>query len=270
MSAGCPVAVLCAAGGHGRTLHRLVSVRSGLHVERFDDGGGIDVFPLSAVTKWKPDEVRLVLGLGLVRGSMEARAALAAKWRALGYKFGSVVAVWATFMDDFRPPEDSGIQILAAAVIGVSVTLGRDCIIGAGAVVEHDCMVSECAFIGPGAVLCGGVTVGRLAVIGAGAVVLPGVAVGERAVVGAGAVVVRDVAVGVTVVGVPARVRGESVRYDGDRVTWVNPSDVVLRAAAVPDDLRQRLDAAGPGGIVEMSAEEFALLRASPDVRVPK
>ena len=48
------------------------------------------------------------------------------------------------------------------------------------------------------------VSIERDAVIGAGAVLLPGITVGARAIVGAGAVVVRDVLAGTTVVGNPA------------------------------------------------------------------
>ena len=47
------------------------------------------------------------------------------------------------------------------------------------------------------------------ALIGLGARIIQGVTVGPGAVVGAGAVVVRDIPAGATVVGVPARVRGE-------------------------------------------------------------
>lgn len=50
-----------------------------------------------------------------------------------------------------------------------------------------------------------GVTIGRDAVIGAGAVLLPGVQIGDGALVGAGAVVVADVPAGTTIVGNPAR-----------------------------------------------------------------
>ncbi len=49
------------------------------------------------------------------------------------------------------------------------------------------------------------VTIGRNCWIGAAALILPGVTVGDDAIVGAGAVVTRDVAPGTTVVGSPAR-----------------------------------------------------------------
>jgi maltose O-acetyltransferase len=51
------------------------------------------------------------------------------------------------------------------------------------------------------------VSIGRNCWIGAGALILPGVTIGDDAVVGAGAVVTRDVPAGATAVGNPARVR---------------------------------------------------------------
>ncbi|MEM8956390.1 MAG: sugar O-acetyltransferase [Pseudomonadota bacterium] len=49
------------------------------------------------------------------------------------------------------------------------------------------------------------VTIGRNCWIGAAAVLLPGITVGDDAIIGAGAIVTRDVAPGQTVVGNPAR-----------------------------------------------------------------
>ncbi len=54
--------------------------------------------------------------------------------------------------------------------------------------------------------------VGKNAVIGAGAIILPGITIGPLARIGAGAVVTRDVAAGTVVYGSPARVPGEAVK----------------------------------------------------------
>lgn len=61
-----------------------------------------------------------------------------------------------------------------------------------------------------------GPTIGDRAFIGAGARVIGPIHVGAEARVGANAVVLDDVPDGATVVGVPARVRGPSVRPVGD------------------------------------------------------
>ncbi len=53
------------------------------------------------------------------------------------------------------------------------------------------------------------VRVGEEVWIGGGAILLPGVTVGDGAVIGAGSVVTRDVPEGATVMGNPARIKGE-------------------------------------------------------------
>lgn len=82
------------------------------------------------------------------------------------------------------------------AVVGARGTIGRNCHIGAGAVVAG---VPEPPSKTP-AIIEDGV------LIGANAVVLEGVRVGENAVVAAGAIVTQDVPAGAVVAGSPAKV----------------------------------------------------------------
>jgi sugar O-acyltransferase (sialic acid O-acetyltransferase NeuD family) len=94
---------------------------------------------------------------------------------------------------------------LAQAAVAVDATLGEQCIINTGAVVDHECVLGHGVHVGPGASIAGCVVIEDHAFIGTGATVLPRVKIGAHAVVGAGAVVVGDVTEGTVVVGVPAR-----------------------------------------------------------------
>jgi len=103
----------------------------------------------------------------------------------------------------------NGPTIMAGAVVNANAMLGENVIVNTGAIVEHDCVVGDHSHIATGACLAGAVQVGRGSHIGLGAVVRQEIIIGSEVIVGAGAVVVRDVPDGQTVVGVPARVRGE-------------------------------------------------------------
>jgi tetrahydrodipicolinate N-succinyltransferase len=80
------------------------------------------------------------------------------------------------------------------AVLGARAIVGRNCHIGAGAVIAG---VLEPPSARP-------VVVGDNVLVGANAVVLEGVRVGRGSVVAAGAVVTKNVRPGVVVAGVPA------------------------------------------------------------------
>jgi len=97
-----------------------------------------------------------------------------------------------------------GTVALRGSRINASSSVGVNCIINTGAIIEHDCRVGDHVHVAPGSVLCGGVTVEEGAHIGANATVLEGLTVGAWATVGAGSVVTKDVPAGETWVGNPA------------------------------------------------------------------
>ena len=100
-----------------------------------------------------------------------------------------------------------GVMIAANASINPLANIGTGVICNTGAVIEHECIVSDFAHIGPGAVLCGNVKIGSNSFVGANAVVKQGVTIGNNVMIGAGAVVLKDVPDNVRVMGVPAQIK---------------------------------------------------------------
>ncbi|CAD5962039.1 Putative acetyltransferase EpsM [Planktothrix tepida] len=117
-----------------------------------------------------------------------------------------IIAKHPTAFIDAHVDIGAGSQIMAHATICVETRIGRACLINTGAIVDHECVLSDGVCISPGARLAGCVTVGRYSMIGVGAVILPRINIGEGATVGGGAVVTRDVLPHTVVIGNPARV----------------------------------------------------------------
>jgi sugar O-acyltransferase (sialic acid O-acetyltransferase NeuD family) len=103
-----------------------------------------------------------------------------------------------------------GALISPNVIVSTGVRIGRGLIANTMCSVAHDCRLGDFVTIGPGAKCNGCIDIGDGASIGAGAVIKQGTLdkprrVGTGAVVGMGAVVTRDVADFETVVGNPAR-----------------------------------------------------------------
>jgi len=143
-----------------------------------------------------------VLGVAGARDNVR-RAALFDRWRALGFRFITVVHPTAVISSRSRCGE--GLQALPRTVVNAGAILGANVVVNTGAIVEHDCMLADHVHIAPGATLCGGVEVGAATLVGAGATIVPGVVIGADVVIGAGSVVLHDVPAGARVAGVPAR-----------------------------------------------------------------
>lgn len=109
------------------------------------------------------------------------------------------------------------------ARIGPGVSIGKGCILCAGAMVTadahlgnhvhincrttigHDTRIGDYCTLSPHIVVCGHASLEEGCFLGSNATILPSVRIGAWATVGAGTVAVRNVAAGRTVFGVPAK-----------------------------------------------------------------
>jgi sugar O-acyltransferase (sialic acid O-acetyltransferase NeuD family) len=155
----------------------------------------------SAVFLHRPDQVRLVNGVGSIDSTISRREVYE-KFRGQQYIFETVIHPSAIIAAEVHIKD--GVQVMAGVVVQPGSCLGANVIINTGARVDHDCWIDAHAHIAPGVTLSGDVHIGEGAHIGTGASIIQGVNVGVASIVGAGAVVIGDVPPGITVVGIPA------------------------------------------------------------------
>ena len=113
-----------------------------------------DVF----ISKYSPEAIKLVNGLGFVPGS-HIRKAIFEKLKAIGFVFETVVSKDAIVSSYSVLGE--GVQVLPGAIIQPGVRLGENTIINTGVIIEHDSIVGNNCHISPGGVLCGGAALVR-------------------------------------------------------------------------------------------------------------
>jgi sugar O-acyltransferase (sialic acid O-acetyltransferase NeuD family) len=100
----------------------------------------------------------------------------------------------------------AGIMVMAKCVISAGARIGNFCLIGTGAIVEHDNIMHDFSSISVGSVTGGKVEIGSLSAITLGVTVVDRLKIGENSVVGAGSVVLSDVPDNVLVYGSPAKI----------------------------------------------------------------
>lgn len=209
--------IIIGAGGHGRTLLRMVYESAPQPYDAYGRHTGTsrgDTFfadndPLKigtvvdGVRVLSYDEVkhyldgvhndcRLINGVGNTPrvgcSDMVKRAEAFAYWKSRGARFQHV-----GHLPEGTPSFAEGVQVLTGALVNAGARVAENTIINTGAIIEHDCIIGAHSHIAPGAVLCGNVRVGNAVHVGARAVVIQGVTIGDGAVIGAGAVVTADV-----------------------------------------------------------------------------
>lgn len=94
------------------------------------------------------------------------------------------------------------------------IKIGRDCVLAPKCVLlTHD----ACLLPTTGKYIFDRVEIGDRVFVGYGAVIMPGVTIGDDVIVGSNAVVTKNVPSGVVVVGVPARILGQTAELAAAR-----------------------------------------------------
>lgn len=231
--------VIVGAGGHGRVVldilmqaatHEVVGFvdSSAQLVGRRVDGqlvlGRVDDLPALR-------HAHSIEGAIVAIGDNGVRRGFADRLEQMGFKLASAIHPSANIARNVTLGRN--LVIAAGALIGAHCHVGDSVILNTGCIVDHESMIGPGTHICPGARLAGRVSVDAGAFVGIGATVIQNIRIGYEAVIGAGAVVIREVSPMTMVVGVPARQVREAPDLEGVG-RWILPAYGRTAAAASP------------------------------------
>ena len=156
----------------------------------------------TAVLKYQPVDIELVLGIGMV-GPNSLRTKIFQHFTQLGYHFKTTIHPTAIIAPSVTLGE--GVQMMAGSIIQTNAKIADNTIINTGAQIDHDCMIGQHVHIAPGVTLSGAVTIGEGTHIGTGVTVIQHITIGQSCLIGVGAVVVKNIADNKIAYGVPAK-----------------------------------------------------------------
>jgi sugar O-acyltransferase (sialic acid O-acetyltransferase NeuD family) len=190
--------VILGSGGHAKVLRDIASgdvVLSGKAMDEFWHRLMTHWYAGTEVLTQYQKSRQFILGVG----DMPTRLSIIDKFRDYGF-------TWATLSagETYSSTIGEGTAVLYNAVVN-RAEIGRHCVIGCGAVVEHDTRIGDHTLIGPGAVICGTCIIGQRVEIGPGVTIGKNTWICDDVTIGAGAVVVRDITTPGRYLGVPAR-----------------------------------------------------------------
>ncbi len=213
-----PIAII-GAGGHGRVVLDILARTRQYDVLAFLDsnpalhGRRMDGVPIVGGIEALADlRSQGLVGAIVAIGDNGVRRSFAEQVEEMGIELVSAIHPSSNLAHNVSLGRN--IVISAGALVCAHCQIGDSAILNTGCIVDHESMIGTAAHICPGARLAGRVTVEAGAFIGIGATVIQGIRIGCEAVVGGGAVVIRDVAPMTTVVGVPAKTIREAPEYE--------------------------------------------------------
>jgi UDP-perosamine 4-acetyltransferase len=202
--------VVVGAGGHGRVVldvlvqgreHRVVGF---LDSNRSLHGRRVDGRPVLGDMSALPSLAsRGVEGAVVAIGDNGVRRAFAEDIEEAGLELINAIHPSANLANNVTVGKN--VVIAAGALVCAHCQIADSVILNTGCIVDHESRIGTAVHVCPGARLAGRVIVDEGAFVGIGATIIQSVRIGSDAIVGAGAVVVSDVEPMSTVVGVPAR-----------------------------------------------------------------
>jgi acetyltransferase EpsM len=203
--------VIMGAGGHGRVvLDILLSGRQYQVVGFLDSnpalhGRRMDGLPILGDLRALPDlHAQGVNSAVIAIGDNGARRDMADQFEQAGFDLINAIHPSANLARNVSLGRN--VVVAAGALVCAHCQIGDSVILNTGCIVDHETMIGTAAHVCPGARIAGRVTIESGAFIGIGATVLQSLRIGCEAIIGGGAVVIEDVEPLTTVVGVPARV----------------------------------------------------------------
>lgn len=223
-----PRCVIVGCGGHGRVVLDIL-VNAGIcdivgfvdsnpnsHGHRVD---GVEVMGPPEILPQIKETSQIDCGIVAI-GDNGVRRSYAAWLESLG--LGLINAVHPSANLARNVTLGRNVVIAAGALVCAHCQIGDSVILNTGCIVDHESLIGTATHVCPGARLAGRVAVESGAFVGIGATIIQSVRVGYEAVVGAGAVVIQDVAPMSTVAGVPAK-QIKPARAESRAAKWLVP-----------------------------------------------
>ncbi len=199
------------AGGHGRVVLDILKSTKKFNVVGFIDhdknnvGNIIDGVKVIGSEEHLDDLIKNNITHGIVAvGDNQIRCQVADYLEQKGFLLINAIHPTATINGNVSIGKN--VVIAAGAVVCTHSTIENNVIINTGAIVEHENIIKNGTHIAPGAKLAGRVEIGQRVFLGIGSVVIQCLKIGDETIVGAGAVVLKDLPPRVVAVGIPAKI----------------------------------------------------------------